>query len=165
MRVVRNGYGQAGVRGQEHGQHNGGRSGTESNSDQRCRAWVAASAGSTGKGLPGKRSRRADTDRSRCEAATEVAGGRGPGERTSGRGASVVDRPSQTARARRVGGSHFMRAVGRSDVKLQLKWLAEEGQASGPQEEAPASWTGHLKRRERVVWAVATLCALLADRM
>jgi len=48
------------------------------------------------------------------------------------------------------------------DVKLQLKWLAEESEASGPQEEAPVSWTGHLKRRERVVWAVATLCALLA---
>ena len=48
------------------------------------------------------------------------------------------------------------------DVKLQLKWLAEESEASGPQEEAPASWTGHLKRRERVVWAMATLCALLA---
>src|ERR1039457_6771781 len=43
------------------------------------------------------------------------------------------------------------------DVKLQLKWLAEEGQASGPQGSLSASWTGHLKRREGVVCAGAPL--------
>ena len=48
------------------------------------------------------------------------------------------------------------------DVKLQLKWLAEESQASGFQARPQASGTGRLKSRQRIVWVVATLCALLA---
>jgi eukaryotic-like serine/threonine-protein kinase len=47
------------------------------------------------------------------------------------------------------------------DVKLQLQWLGEEGQASGSQARPEASGTGRLQRRERVVWLVTMLCALL----
>ncbi|MGD0929040.1 MAG: protein kinase [Candidatus Korobacteraceae bacterium] len=47
------------------------------------------------------------------------------------------------------------------DVKLQLQWLGEEGQASGSQARPEASGSGRLQRRERVVWLVTMLCALL----
>jgi len=47
------------------------------------------------------------------------------------------------------------------DVKLQLQWLGEERQASGSQARPEASGTGRLQRRERVVWLVTMLCALL----
>jgi len=47
------------------------------------------------------------------------------------------------------------------DVKLQLQWLAEESQASGPQRRLPVSATGRLHSRERIVWAVVTLCSLV----
>ncbi len=45
------------------------------------------------------------------------------------------------------------------DVKLQLKWLAEESQAGEPQGEP--SGTARIKRRERVMWVAATVGALL----
>jgi hypothetical protein len=47
------------------------------------------------------------------------------------------------------------------DVKLQLQWLGEEREASGSQARPEASGTGRLQRRERVVWLVTMLCALL----